>query len=148
MFTERQLTDAIPMLTRYARKIVRCDQDDLVQDTLLRAWNKRQQYQEGNFGGWLRSIMHNQHVARVRVSDKETRRNAKLLTDGIQQPVQEIVLQVKEAIAAVEKLSAVQRNAIHDVAFREMTYDESAALRGTIRLTIATRLHRARQQLA
>ena len=56
------LVAAIPRLRRYAHVLTRnpTRADDLVQDTLARAWDKRGLWQAGsNLRAWLFTIMHN-----------------------------------------------------------------------------------------
>src|SRR5258708_33994578 len=60
-----ELVAAIPRLRRYARVLtgdaVRAD--DLVQDTLARAWEKRHLWRQGSdLRAWRFTIMHNVHV--------------------------------------------------------------------------------------
>jgi RNA polymerase sigma factor (sigma-70 family) len=59
----------IPRLRRYARALLgdRYAADDLVQDTLERAWNKLHLWRPGSdMRAWLFSIMHNVFVNQVR----------------------------------------------------------------------------------
>ena len=59
----------IPRLRRYARALVgdRYAADDLVQDTLERAWNKFHLWRPGSdLRAWLFSIMHNLFVNQIR----------------------------------------------------------------------------------
>ena len=59
----------IPRLRRYARALLgdRAAADDLVQDTLERAWSRVTQWQPGsNLRAWLFSIMHNLRVDQIR----------------------------------------------------------------------------------
>ena len=59
----------IPHLRAYARSLVHNADgaDDLVQDTLLRAWASRAQFAEGtNFRAWMFTILRNQHYNDVR----------------------------------------------------------------------------------
>ena len=78
----------LPHLRRFARAIARgADQtDDLVQETLLRAWQSKDHYRPGsNLKAWAFMIMRNSFYARVRttrpeVSDRDgaaARRGAK-----------------------------------------------------------------------
>ena len=67
----KRLVDLIPRLRRYARALVgdRATADDLVQDTLERAWAKLHLYRRGtDLRAWLFTVMHNVHVNRVRVA--------------------------------------------------------------------------------
>ena len=65
---DHQIESHIPRLRRYARALtgdaVRAD--DLVQDTLERAWTKFSLWQRGSdLRAWLFSIMHNVFVNQV-----------------------------------------------------------------------------------
>jgi RNA polymerase sigma-70 factor, ECF subfamily len=72
----RLIEAEIPRLRRYARALLR-DQDradDLVQDTLLRGFDKVHLFRSGDLRAWLFTIMHNQYVNSVRrtVRQRET----------------------------------------------------------------------------
>ena len=59
------LVAALPRLRRYARVLTGDANraDDLVQDTLARAWEKRRLWHAGtDLRAWLFTIMHNVHV--------------------------------------------------------------------------------------
>ena len=64
----RQLQACLPGLRRYARALAGAlHADDLVQDTVERAWRRRDQWQrDGAMRPWLFSIMHNLHVDQLR----------------------------------------------------------------------------------
>src|SRR3954468_3048385 len=66
-----RLVELIPRLRRYARALTgdRAASDDLVQDTLERAWTKLHLYRRGtDLRAWLFTVMHNVHVNRVRAT--------------------------------------------------------------------------------
>ena len=66
-----RIVELIPRLRRYARALVsdRARADDLVQDTLERAWNKFHLWRPGSdLRAWLFTVMHNVHVNQVRAS--------------------------------------------------------------------------------
>src|SRR6266851_2692900 len=66
-----RLVELIPRLRRYARALVgdRASADDLVQDTLERAWAKLHLYRRGtDLRAWLFTVMHNVHVNKVRAA--------------------------------------------------------------------------------
>src|SRR5207244_10738093 len=59
------LVAALPRLRRYARVLTgdAARADDLVQDTLARAWEKRRLWQAGtDLRAWLFTVMHNVYV--------------------------------------------------------------------------------------
>ena len=61
----KALSAEIPRLRRYAHALLRdrSAADDLVQDTLERAWQRMSQWQAGsNLAAWLLGIMHNLRV--------------------------------------------------------------------------------------
>ena len=65
------LVALIPRLRRYARALVgdRAAADDLVQDTLERAWAKLHLFRRGtDLRAWLFTVMHNVHVNQVRAA--------------------------------------------------------------------------------
>src|SRR5258706_14746901 len=67
----KRLVELIPRLRRYARALVgeRASADDLVQDTLERAWAKLHLYRRGtDLRAWLFTVMHNVRVNRVRAT--------------------------------------------------------------------------------
>ena len=69
MQDDASLLSWVPRLRRYSRALVnnRDDADDLVQDTLERAWAKSNLWGGvADMRAWLFSIMHNLHVDGVR----------------------------------------------------------------------------------
>src|SRR5436853_5628794 len=86
-----RLVELIPRLRRYARALTgdRAAADDLVQDTLERAWAKLHLYRRGtDLRAWLFTVMHNVHVNKVRAArptdtlDDETPQLAQRATSG------------------------------------------------------------------
>src|SRR5438132_1464028 len=108
--TER-LVELIPRLRRYARALVgdRASADDLVQDTLERAWAKLHLYRQGtDLRAWLFTVMHNVHVNRVRatrISDPLGDEMPELAQRGTQADA----LLVRHLDRAIARLPADQR---------------------------------------
>lgn len=70
-----RLLEWVPRLRRYARALVRHpqDADDLVQDTLERAWTKSGHWSSVcDMRAWLFSLMHNVHVDNLRRPSPDT----------------------------------------------------------------------------
>ena len=68
------LIAALPRLRRYARVLTGDVNraDDLVQDTLTRAWAKRSLWHAGSdLRAWLFTIMHNVHINQWSVRQRE-----------------------------------------------------------------------------
>lgn len=145
----KRLVELIPRLRRYARALVgdRASADDLVQDTLERAWAKLHLYRPGtDLRAWLFTVMHNVHVNRVRAL-----RPADPLEDGMPElasPSREADrLVVRDLDRAIARLPADQRAVLLLVTLEEMRYDEVARTLGIPIGTVMSRLSRAREKL-
>ena len=72
---DADITAQIPRLRRYARALTgdRTSADDLVQDTLERAWGKLHLWRRGSdIRAWMFSIMHNTFINHVRKKQLDT----------------------------------------------------------------------------
>ncbi|MCC6211733.1 MAG: RNA polymerase sigma factor [Burkholderiales bacterium] len=139
----------IPRLRRYARALCaeRVAADDLVQDTLERAWSKFHLYRRGtDLRAWLFTVMHNVHVNQVRAA-----RPAAPLDEGLPelaQPARELDgLVLRDLDGAIRGLSPDQREVLLLVALEDMSYDEAAGALGIPIGTVMSRLARAREKL-
>jgi RNA polymerase sigma factor (sigma-70 family) len=145
----QRLVELIPRLRRYARALVgdRATADDLVQDTLERAWSKLHLYRRGtDLRAWLFTVMHNVHVNRVRAAratdplDDEAPELAQRASQGD-------ALLVRDLDRAIARLPAEQRAVLLLVTLEEMSYDEVARTLGIPIGTVMSRLSRAREKL-
>jgi len=144
----QRLIELIPRLRRYARALVgeRAGADDLVQDTLERAWAKLHLYRRGtDLRAWLFTVMHNVHVNRVR---------ATRLVDPLEDEMPELTqraqldaLELRDLDRAIARLPADQRAVLLLVTLEEMSYDEVARTLGIPIGTVMSRLSRAREKL-
>ena len=145
----KRLVDLIPRLRRYARALVgdRTSADDLVQDTLERAWTKLHLYRRGtDLRAWLFTVMHNVHVNRIRA----TRATDPLEDDmpELAQPQREPdALLVRDLDRAIARLPADQRAVLLLVTLEEMSYEDVARTLGIPIGTVMSRLSRAREKL-
>jgi RNA polymerase sigma-70 factor (ECF subfamily) len=145
----KRLVDLSPRLRRYARALVgeRTSADDLVQDTLERAWAKLHLYRRGtDLRAWLFTVMHNVHVNRIRA----TRTTDPLEDDmpELAQPQREPdALLVRDLDRAIARLPADQRAVLLLVTLEEMSYEEVARTLGIPIGTVMSRLSRAREKL-
>jgi len=144
-----RLVELIPRLRRYARALVgdRASADDLVQDTLERAWAKLHLYRRGtDLRAWLFTVMHNVHVNKVR---------ATRITDTLEDELPELAqrasqgdtLLVRDLDRAIARLPAEQRAVLLLVTLEEMSYEEVARAVGIPIGTVMSRLSRAREKL-
>ena len=144
----RRLVELIPRLRRYARALVgdRTTADDLVQDTLERAWAKLHLYRRGtDLRAWLFTVMHNVHVNRIRAT-----RPTDPLEDEMPELAQEErpdTLVMRDLDRAISRLPADQRAVLLLVTLEEMSYDEVARTLGIPIGTVMSRLSRAREKL-
>jgi len=146
-----RVQELIPRLRRYARALTgdRGTADDLVQDTLERAWSKLHLWRHGSdLRAWLFTIMHNVHVNQIR-----SRSSASLvplddeIADAPVRATQSDMLEVRDIDAALHRLPIEQREVVLLIALERMSYDETArSLRIPIG-TVMSRLARARERL-
>jgi len=146
-----RVQELIPRLRRYARALTgdRGAADDLVQDTLERAWNKLHLWRQGSdLRAWLFTIMHNVHVNQVR--SRMAGSTVPLDEDTAEAPVrptQSDMLEVRDIDTALRRLSVEQREVLLLVALERMSYDEAARALGIPIGTVMSRLARARERL-
>jgi RNA polymerase sigma-70 factor (ECF subfamily) len=145
-----ELLTWLPRLRRYARALRRNreDADDLVQDTLERAWSRSALWQGvSDMRTWLFSIMHNLHVDALRRGRLDT---VDLDENTPEVPVaatQTERLAVRDLGAALSALPAEQREVLLLVALEGMAYAEVAAVLGIPIGTVMSRLSRGRERL-
>ncbi len=151
-----ELVAAIPRLRRYARVLtgdaVRAD--DLVQDTLARAWEKRRLWRSGSdLRAWLFTIMHNVHVNQLALVRRDA---ANLSIDADpgnaswQIPVRANQLDRVELVEVVQQMGRLpgdQREVLLLAAVEEMRYEEIASVLSIPIGTVMSRLSRARDKL-
>ena len=125
----------IPRLRRYARALTRdaSSADDLVQDCLARALAKSDLWQPGtNLRAWLFTILHNQHVNKVRrgmregVSIPVEDAEASLIAG----PSQGQSLAIRDLQRGLALLPDEQRTAIVLKEYHGLTFQEIADLVG------------------
>lgn len=145
------IDELIPRLRRYARALTgdRNAADDLVQDTLERAWTKRHLWRTGSdLRAWLFTIMHNVHVNQIR--SRAASATLPLDDEAADAPVrasQADLLEVRDIDSALRRLPFDQRTVLLLVALEHMTYQETATTLGIPIGTVMSRLARARERL-
>ena len=140
----------IPRLRRYARAMLgdRAAADDLVQDTLERAWARCALWRAGSdLRAWLFSIMHNLRVDQLRRPNPPTH---SLDEDDFEVPIratQSDRLEVMDLASALRQLPDEQREVLLLVALEGSSYAEIASLLGIPAGTVMSRLARGRERL-
>src|SRR5262249_38278573 len=146
------LREALPRLRRYATRLAGDAHraDDLVQDTLARAWEKRGLWGAGsNLRAWLFTIMHNVHLNQFA---KRRREGACESLDAgtveiAVRPTQLERVALAEVAAELERLPPGQREVLMLATVEELRYEEIARELGIPVGTVMSRLSRARQTL-
>ena len=140
----------VPRLRRYARALAgnRADADDLVQDTLERAWSRAGLWRGvADMRGWLFSIMHNLHVDGVRRPRVATQAMDDDTPEIAVAPTQGERLAVLDLQAALDLLPIEQKEIVLLVALEDMSYAEVASTLGIPIGTVMSRLSRGRERL-
>lgn len=151
------LVAALPRLRRYARVLTGDAHraDDLVQDTLARAWEKRRLWQAGSdLRAWLFTIMHNVHANQYTLRQREYAM-ASLDADegpaaGWEIPVratQADRVELTEVFVQIGRLPVEQREVLILAAIEELRYEEIGEVLGIPIGTVMSRLSRARDKL-
>jgi RNA polymerase sigma-70 factor (ECF subfamily) len=146
----RTILAELPRLRRYARAMLgdRAAADDLVQDTLERAWSRFAQWRPGSdLRAWLFGIMHNLRVDQLRRGALSTYSLDEAADDVPTRATQTDRLEVMDIEAALRQLPDEQREVLLLVALEEMSYAEVAAALGIPAGTVMSRLARGRERL-
>lgn len=151
MSRAEDITACIPRLRRYARALAgdRAVADDLVQDTLERAWGRLHLWRSGSdLRAWLFTIMHNLYVNQIKSSSSEW--NVQLKNRESELPVratQEDHLEIRDLEAALRRLPDEQREVLLLVGLEQMSYQEVAQVLAIPLGTVMSRLSRGRERL-
>ena len=143
---------AIPKLRAYATGLLGSitDADDLVQESLVRAWRSRRTFVPGtNLHAWMFRILRNAFLAqlpnrRQTVADIDGQMAARLTYA----PDQEWHLQVSDVAAALPRLSVEHREAILLVIAAGYSYEEAAGICACGVNAMKQRVRQARIRLA
>ena len=124
--------------------------DDLVQETLFKAWNHLDSFKEGtNLKAWLFTILRNTYFSERRkrrreVEDADGSYAARLVT----YPAQHGHMDMQDFRAALVRIPDDQREALILVGAAGFSYEEAAEICGCAVGTIKSRVNRARNRLA
>ena len=151
------LVAALPRLRRYAR-VLTGDMhraDDLVQDTLARAWEKRGLWRAGSdLRAWLFTIMHNVHVNQFSMRQREYAQTSLDADDGppagwelAVRATQADRVELSEVLVQIGRLPVEQREVLMLAAVEELRYEEIGVVLGVPIGTVMSRLSRAREKL-
>lgn len=147
-----ELVDHLPALRAFALSLTRdgSSADDLVQDTIVKAWTHIDKFQPGtNLRAWLFTILRNtfyssRRKVRREVSDTDGIYAAQLST----RPDHDGRLALNDFRKAFEKLPDEQREALILVGASGFSYEEAANMTGVAVGTVKSRANRGRRRLA
>jgi RNA polymerase sigma-70 factor, ECF subfamily len=146
------LVAAIPALRAFAVSLSGNPDraDDLVQETLVKAWVGLRSFEEGtNLTAWLFTILRNIYYSDYRkrrreAADPDGAMAAKLIAPAAQPGHMDFL----DFRAALQRLPADQREALILIGASGMSYDEAAAICNCAPGTMKSRVNRARNRLA
>jgi RNA polymerase sigma-70 factor (ECF subfamily) len=144
--------ELIPRLRRYARALARepSRADDLVQDTLERAWSRRALWTPGtDLRAWLFTVMHNLHLNQAR-RHQVTDEADELHDEALAAPNTlggEGLVTLRDLERALARLPVEYREVLVLVGVEGLRYQEIADVLGIPIGTVMSRLSRGRERL-
>ncbi|AQX28394.1 MULTISPECIES: RNA polymerase sigma factor [unclassified Bartonella] len=123
--------------------------EDLVQDTLMKAWAKQESFEIGtNIKAWLFTILRNEFYSQMRKRGREVQDSDGTFTQNMAiHPSQYGLLDLQDFKKALSTLSAEQREAIILIGASGFSYEDAAAICNCAVGTIKSRVSRARNRL-
>ncbi|TYR34924.1 sigma-70 family RNA polymerase sigma factor [Mesorhizobium microcysteis] len=148
---KQDLLGAIPSLRAFAMSLAQnADKaDDLVQETLVKAWDKQASFQMGtNLKAWVFTILRNEFYSQMRKRGREVQDSDGVITARLAvHPAQQGSLDLDDFRAALETLPEDQREAIILIGASGFSYEEAAEICDCAVGTIKSRVSRARSRL-
>ena len=146
-----EIVGSIPHLQTYARSLTRSTvaADDLVQDTLERAWRYQTTFIPGaSLKAWLFGIMRNRFIDQIRERRRasvyqDTESDAQFVTP----PDQIWRLQYADLVNAIHRLAPATRDAVILVMLCGLSHEDAANVLDCPIGTLKSRIRRARPQL-
>jgi len=147
-----ELVDHLPALRAFSMSLTRnsATADDMVQDTLVKAWTNIEKFQPGtNMRAWLFTILRNTYYSNRRKVKREVADVDGVFTASMaEKPAHDGHLQMADFRKAFAQLSDEQRETLILVGASGFSYDEAAEMCGVAVGTIKSRANRGRLRLA
>ena len=156
---ERCVVPEIEVLLRVARSLTRhqADAEDLVQDTLIRAYKAIDRFDGRHPRAWLLTILRNTHINRNRRRRPELMRDPDVeieravrspAVDDASRPDRFVDLEFDGAVeSALQSLGPPFIEVVELVDLNGLSYAEAAEVLGVPVGTVMSRLHRGRKKI-
>jgi len=148
----QMLVKEIPPLRAFATTLSGSSQtaDDLVQDTLLKAWGAAASFRQGtNLRAWLFVILRNTYFSLYRRRGREVQDVDGAYSERMSVPGdQNSAVDLADFRKALAQLPEDQREVLILVGASGLSYEEAAEVCGVALGTVKSRVNRARNRLA
>ncbi|MBY6091311.1 RNA polymerase sigma factor [Pseudooceanicola sp. 502str34] len=147
-----EIVEHLPALRAFAMSLCRnsAEADDLVQDTIVKAWSKFDKFEQGtNLRAWLFTILRNTFYSSRRKTSREVADvDGTFSANLASKPDHDGRLAMKDFEVAFAKLPPEQREALILVGASGFSYEEAAEMCKCAIGTIKSRANRGRARLA
>jgi RNA polymerase sigma factor (sigma-70 family) len=148
----QDLIEMLPGLRAFAMSLIpnEARADDLVQETLLKAWAKQEQFVPGsNLKAWLCTILRNHFYTEIRKRKREVEdADGAMAAQMIAPAAQEHGSDLRTVWQHIGRLPPLQREALLLIGAQGLTYEAAAEVMGCEVGTVKSRVSRARTLLA
>ena len=148
---KRELLSILPSLRAFAVSLSgqHDKADDLVQDTIMKAWAKQNSFEIGtNMKAWLFTILRNEFFSQMRKKGREVQDSEGVFTENLAvHPSQYGSLDLQDFRKALDQLPDDQKEAIILIGASGFSYEDTAEICGCAVGTIKSRVSRARTRL-
>jgi RNA polymerase sigma-70 factor, ECF subfamily len=148
---KREMLATLPSLRAFAVSLTgKHDKaDDLVQDTVMKAWAKQSSFEMGtNIKAWLFTILRNEFYSQMRKRGREVQDTDGAFTERLSvHPSQYGSMDLEDFKVALAKLPDDQREAVILIGASGFSYEEAAAICDCAVGTMKSRVSRARTRL-
>ncbi len=146
-----ELVTHLPALRAFALSLTRnrSTADDMVQDTVLKAWTNMDKFQVGtNMRAWLFTILRNNFYSSRRKLNREVADVDNVFSDTLSvKPAHDGRMQMMDFKQAFDQLPDEQREALILVGASGFSYEDAGKMCGVATGTVKSRVNRARAKL-
>jgi RNA polymerase sigma-70 factor (ECF subfamily) len=148
---KREMLATLPSLRAFAVSLTgKHDKaDDLVQDTVMKAWAKQSSFEMGtNIKAWLFTILRNEFYSQMRKRGREVQDSDGAFTERLSvHPAQYGSMDMQDFKKALAQLPDDQREAVILIGASGFSYEEAAEICSCAIGTMKSRVSRARTRL-